>query len=182
MNVQVRAGLGDQGAAGRPAGAEVGELRAGVDATADSATLPVMPTHLVALEADAEAESTAAHLRAAECRPVRPASARPTPRCDQPAEHATAAVAVRRVRRGIRSALGWQAALLSVIGMPVGVALGRLSWRVVAGHTPLVFAPPWAIATLLLAGPLTLLIANLIATLPGWRASRLRPAEQLRHE
>jgi ABC-type lipoprotein release transport system permease subunit len=88
--------------------------------------------------------------------------------------------------RGIRAALGWQATTLSVIGLlvgvPIGVALGRVSWRVVADHTPLVFAPPLAVAALLVAAPVTILLANLIASYPGWRASRLRPAEQLRHE
>jgi hypothetical protein len=87
---------------------------------------------------------------------------------------------------GIRAALGWQATTLSVIGLavgvPVGVALGRVSWRVVADHTPLVFAPPLALVAMVLAIPATILVANLIATYPGWRASRLRPAEQLRHE
>ena len=34
----------------------------------------------------------------------------------------------------------------------------------------------------LVAAPVTILLANLIASYPGWRASRLRPAEQLRHE
>jgi ABC-type lipoprotein release transport system permease subunit len=57
-----------------------------------------------------------------------------------------------------------------------------VSWRVVADHTPLVFAPPLAVAALLVAAPVTILLANLIASYPGWRASRLRPAEQLRHE
>ena len=88
--------------------------------------------------------------------------------------------------RGIRAALGWQATTLSVIGLlvgvPIGVARGRVSWQVVADHTPLVFAPPLAVAALLVAAPVTILLANLIASFPGWRASRLRPAEQLRHE
>ena len=87
---------------------------------------------------------------------------------------------------GIRAALGWQATTLSVIGLmvgvPIGVALGRVSWRVVADHTPLVFSPPLAMVALVLAAPVTILLANVIATYPGWRASRLRPAEQLRHE
>ena len=88
--------------------------------------------------------------------------------------------------RGIRAALGWQATTLSVIGLlvgvPIGVALGRVSWRVVADHTPLVFSPPLAVAALLVVAPVTILLANLIAGYPGWRAARLRPAEQLRHE
>ncbi len=87
---------------------------------------------------------------------------------------------------GIRAVLGWQATTLSVIGVmvgvPIGVALGRVIWRVVADHTPLVFSPPLALVAVVVAAPATILLANLIATYPGWRASRLRPAEQLRHE
>jgi ABC-type lipoprotein release transport system permease subunit len=87
---------------------------------------------------------------------------------------------------GLRAALGWQATTLSVIGLaigvPVGVALGRLSWRVVADHTPLVFAPPLAVLAVLLAVPATIGLSNLIAVYPGWRAGRLRPSDQLRHE
>jgi hypothetical protein len=202
------------------AGAEVGELPGGVDPSAESATPPVLPTHLVALREGTDAQAVAGRISGGldtglhDLRPPDPPldatnlrNVRPLPLLFAifttvlavgTVAHVSASVVRRRgselaVLRalgmtggGIRAALGWQATTLSVIGLvvgvPIGVAIGRVSWRVVADHTPLVFAPPLALAALLLAVPLTVLVANLIAAYPGWRAARLHPADQLRHE
>jgi MacB-like periplasmic core domain len=109
------------------------------------------------------------------------------------------AIAVRR-RRGelaVLRALGLtrlqsrlviaaQASVLAMIGLvfgvPLGVALGRTLWRVAAGMAPLAYRPPLALWALLLAGPLTLLAANLLAAWPGQRAARLRTGQILRAE
>jgi ABC-type lipoprotein release transport system permease subunit len=69
-----------------------------------------------------------------------------------------------------------------VIGMPLGVVVGRDIWRVVAGFTPLDYQPPLAVLALLLIGPATVLAANLLAAWPGRRAARLRPAQVLHAE
>jgi predicted lysophospholipase L1 biosynthesis ABC-type transport system permease subunit len=109
------------------------------------------------------------------------------------------AIAVRRRRHelAVLRALGLtrlqsrmvvvtQASVLTVIGLafgvPLGVALGRGTWRVVAGFTPLAYHPPLAVWALLLIGPIALLAANLLAAWPGEHAARLRAGHVLRRE
>ena len=76
--------------------------------------------------------------------------------------------------------------MLAVIGLlfgvPLGLAIGRTVWRVVADYTPVQYVPPMAVWALLLVGPAALLIANLLAAWPGHRAARLRIAHILRTE
>lgn len=202
------------------AGAALGELPEGVDPSNESASPPVVPTQLVAVDEDVDAESVAGRLMGqldTELHDLRP----PDPPLDVTnlrnvrslpllfavfttvlavgtVAHVSSSVVRRRggelavlralgmTSAGLRAALGWQATTLSVIGLvigvPVGVALGRLSWRVVADHTPLVFAPPLALLAVVVAVPATIVLSNLIAVYPGWRAGRLRPSDQLRHE
>jgi ABC-type antimicrobial peptide transport system permease subunit len=94
--------------------------------------------------------------------------------------------AIGMTPRGTRGVLAWQATTLSAVGLavglPLGIVLGRTIWRTIAQLTPLIFAPPLAALTLLLAVPVTLLIANALAVWPGRRAARLRPAELLHTE
>jgi hypothetical protein len=109
------------------------------------------------------------------------------------------AIAVRRRRTelAVLRALGFtrlqsrmvvvtQASVLTLAGLafgvPLGVALGRSTWRVVASFTPLAYHPPLAIWALLLVGPAALLAANLLAAWPGEQAARLRTAHVLRRE
>jgi predicted lysophospholipase L1 biosynthesis ABC-type transport system permease subunit len=79
-----------------------------------------------------------------------------------------------------------QASVLAVIGLapgiPLGLAVGRALWRVVANFTPLAYHSPLAVLPLVLIAPVTLLAANLLAVLPGHRAARLRPGRILREE
>ena len=79
-----------------------------------------------------------------------------------------------------------QATLLAVVGLaagiPLGLAVGRAVWRVVADFTPFAYQPPvspWALA---LIAPAAVLAANLLALWPGRRAARLRPGRVLRTE
>jgi hypothetical protein len=109
------------------------------------------------------------------------------------------ATAVRRRRHDVAvlRALGmtrWQsrgvvvtvASVLAVVGLlfgiPLGMALGRTLWRVVADYTPLQYVPPVAFWALVLVGPLALLVANLLAAWPGHQAARLRVGAVLRAE
>jgi hypothetical protein len=109
------------------------------------------------------------------------------------------AIAVRRRRTelAVLRALGFtrlqsrmvvvtQASVLTLAGLafgvPLGVALGRSTWRVVASFTPLAYHPPLAVWALLLVGPAALLAANLLAAWPGEQAARLRTAHVLRRE
>ena len=82
--------------------------------------------------------------------------------------------------------IAWQAMAVAVVGLvvgiPLGIAAGRLSWRWVADRTPLIYAPPLAAAAVVIAVPAAILLAKALAALPARRAARLRPAEVLRTE
>jgi hypothetical protein len=88
-------------------------------------------------------------------------------------------------RGQISAAVAWQAttfATAALIGLPLGLALGRVLWRALAnqmGIVPDVATPALA---LVLAVPVTILAANLIAVVPGWLAGRVRPSAVLRTE
>ena len=69
-----------------------------------------------------------------------------------------------------------------LLGVPLGIALGRTLWRVVADRTPLLYAPPLAPLAVALSVPVALGIAALLASLPARRAARLRLADVLRAE
>jgi ABC-type lipoprotein release transport system permease subunit len=112
--------------------------------------------------------------------------------------HALAtAVRRRRIDVAVLRALGMtrlqsrgvvvtQASVLALVGLvfgiPLGVALGRTIWRVVADYTPVEYVPPVAVLALLLVVPCALLVANLLAAFPGHQASRLRIGHVLRAE
>jgi FtsX-like permease family len=88
--------------------------------------------------------------------------------------------------RQARMVVATQASVLALIGLlfgvPIGFALGRNLWRVVAGFTPLAYQPPLAAGVLLLIGPVALLVANMLAAWPQRRAARLRTGQILRAE
>ncbi len=94
--------------------------------------------------------------------------------------------ALGMTRRQTRLVIATQASLLAaiglVVGVPLGVALGRGIWRVVAGFTPLAYQPPLAVWALLLISPVALLAANALAAWPGQHAARLRTGQVLRTE
>ena len=82
--------------------------------------------------------------------------------------------------------IAWQATIVGIVGLaigvPLGIVTGRLAWRWVADNTPLLYVGPIAIAAVLLIIPATLLIANMLAALPARRAALIRPASVLRTE
>ncbi|MGH9275714.1 MAG: ABC transporter permease, partial [Acidimicrobiales bacterium] len=109
------------------------------------------------------------------------------------------ATAVRRRRHDIAvlRALGitrWQcrtmvltqASLLAVfgllVGVPLGLALGRTLWRTVADNTPIEYVTPLAFWLLVLIAPAALLLANLLAAWPSHRAASIRVGHVLRTE
>ncbi|GAB1817165.1 ABC transporter permease [Herbidospora sp. RD11066] len=79
-----------------------------------------------------------------------------------------------------------QAGVLAVTGLafgvPLGVALGRTLWRLVADQWPIHHQPPVAFWALVLAVPIALLTAGLLALRPGRTLTRLRVADTLRAE
>ena len=77
----------------------------------------------------------------------------------------------------------WQATALvvsaAVIGVPVGIAVGRWSWMLVAHEIGVPGRPAvsWAAVALVVVGGLA--VANLAALVPGTRAARRSPASEL---
>jgi ABC-type lipoprotein release transport system permease subunit len=90
------------------------------------------------------------------------------------------------VRWQVSGTVAWQAttfgALALVIGIPLGVIVGRWGWNVFADHLGVVPEAVVPTATVLLIVPATILVANLLSLVPGRIASRLRPGPVLRTE
>jgi ABC-type antimicrobial peptide transport system permease subunit len=68
------------------------------------------------------------------------------------------------------------------LGIPLGIAAGRVSWQLVAQSVPLGHVSPVAAVALICLIPAALAVSQLVATAPGLRLRRLRPAEVLRSE
>jgi ABC-type lipoprotein release transport system permease subunit len=86
----------------------------------------------------------------------------------------------------LRSAVRWQATVValvaSLVGIPLGVAAGRVLWTRFADGIHAVSAPTvpwWEVA---LAAPVAIVVANAVAAVPGRWASRTSPAATLRQE
>uniref|UniRef100_UPI000AAB1E1B ABC transporter permease n=1 Tax=Herbidospora daliensis TaxID=295585 RepID=UPI000AAB1E1B len=88
----------------------------------------------------------------------------------------------RQARRIVVTQAGVLAVTGLVFGVPLGVALGRVLWRLVTDQWPIFHQPPVAFWALALAVPVALLIAGLLAVGPGRALSRLRVADVLRAE
>jgi FtsX-like permease family len=86
----------------------------------------------------------------------------------------------------VRATVAWQATALAVVGLlfgiPLGLALGRTLWRVVAERTPVQYVPPLALLAVLVVVPMSVLIVNVLAAYPGHRAARQRISTALRAE
>jgi hypothetical protein len=89
-------------------------------------------------------------------------------------------------RRQVRSTIAWHATLLAsvglLVGLPVGVLVGRFAWRLVADDLG-VSASAWFPAILLVVtAALAVAIVNLIAVIPARSAANIRPAVALQAE
>jgi hypothetical protein len=90
------------------------------------------------------------------------------------------------VPRQVSAAVAWQATALSVlaliVGIPVGIAAGRVVWSLVANSIGVVVVPtvPWVWVGVVV--PATLLIANVVAAGPAAAAARVAPSTVLRSE
>jgi hypothetical protein len=69
-----------------------------------------------------------------------------------------------------------------VVGIPLGVIVGRATWDRIAGEAGLAVVPIVSLAALAAVVLGTILIANVVAWAPARRAARLRPAVVLRSE
>jgi hypothetical protein len=90
------------------------------------------------------------------------------------------------VRRQVMGTIVWQASALAVVaavvGLPLGIALGRWSWRLVAGSIGSVSPAEVPLGAVLIVVPLAVVVANLLAAGPAWKATGVRPADGLRVE
>jgi len=89
-------------------------------------------------------------------------------------------------RTDARLAVAFQATLLAVVGVvlgvPAGIVVGRLLFKQFADNYPVVYAPPLALVAILLVAPVAVVVSNLLAVGPARSATRIRPAEILRSE
>jgi ABC-type antimicrobial peptide transport system permease subunit len=90
------------------------------------------------------------------------------------------------VRRQVAFSVSWQTTTVAlvgiVVGVPAGIAVGRLVWRVFANNLGVVPVPVvivWVIAAVAFG---TVLIANVLAIGPALVASRSHPAILLKAE
>ena len=87
------------------------------------------------------------------------------------------------VNRQIGATVLWQATTVAlvgiVVGIPLGIVVGRLIWKAFAtnlGAVPVPTVPAWAIAVLALG---VLVVANLLAAVPAVTSARGRSVGQL---
>jgi hypothetical protein len=89
-------------------------------------------------------------------------------------------------RRGVRLILSAQGSAIGLagilLGIPLGLAVGRVGWHAVADQVPLRYVSPFGVLAVAAVVPVAIAVANLLAIWPGRRASRLQPAEVLRAE
>jgi ABC-type antimicrobial peptide transport system permease subunit len=89
-------------------------------------------------------------------------------------------------RSQVLGVVAWEASAFAVvallIGLPLGVFAGRWAWAYFANAAGAPAQATVPLPAVLLAIPVTFLIANLVAAWPGWTAARLRPATVLHAE
>jgi hypothetical protein len=69
-----------------------------------------------------------------------------------------------------------------VLGVPLGIIIGRWGWSAVATRVPMVDIPPLSIVVVVLAVPIVLAASTAVAVWPARRVARAKPAEALRSE
>ena len=89
-------------------------------------------------------------------------------------------------RGQVSASIAWQATTIGVlallVGIPLGLIAGRVGWTLLAHELGAVAEPVWPVVAVVLAVPVTLLLVNLLAYVPGRVAARTRPAVVLRSE
>jgi FtsX-like permease family len=89
-------------------------------------------------------------------------------------------------RRQLSATVAWQSTAAitvgAIVGVPLGIALGRALWDLFAGQISVVPQPTVPALTVVLIVAGALVTANLVALLPGWVAGRTPAAALLRAE
>ncbi len=86
----------------------------------------------------------------------------------------------------MRATVTWQAVVLTgvalVIGIPAGIACGRLAWRIFTGQIGILLVVDIPLLSLAVLVAAALVLAVAAAAVPGESAARARPADVLRAE
>jgi ABC-type lipoprotein release transport system permease subunit len=89
-------------------------------------------------------------------------------------------------RRQLAAAVAWQSTVAVgigvVVGVPVGVVFGRWLWDLFAHNIDVVPAPTVPALSIVLVALSALVLANLVAAVPGFMAARTKTASLLRAE
>ncbi|HEX5587881.1 MAG TPA: FtsX-like permease family protein, partial [Acidimicrobiia bacterium] len=90
-------------------------------------------------------------------------------------------------RRGqVRATVAWHATTVAlvglVVGIPLGLVVGRFLWHEVATELGVSTDPTWPVLAAAVLVPVALVAVNLIAAVPARSAARTRPAVVLRSE
>jgi ABC-type antimicrobial peptide transport system permease subunit len=90
------------------------------------------------------------------------------------------------LRSQLLRVVSWQAAALAaaalLVGLPLGLLAGRWAWLLFADSAGVGSQADVPVPLVLLVIPVTLVLAVLLAAVPGWTAARIRPALILRSE
>jgi hypothetical protein len=90
------------------------------------------------------------------------------------------------LRSQLLRVVSWQAIALAaaalLVGLPLGLLAGRWAWLLFAGSAGVGSQADVPAPLVLLVIPVTLILAVLLAVVPGWTAARIRPALILRSE
>jgi MacB-like periplasmic core domain/FtsX-like permease family len=90
------------------------------------------------------------------------------------------------VRGQVSATVAWQATALAavalLVGVPLGIALGRWAWILVNQGLHSLAGPVTPALAVLAVAPATVLVANLVAALPARSAAATRPGVVLRSE
>jgi putative ABC transport system permease protein len=87
-----------------------------------------------------------------------------------------------QVARAVRTSAVAMTVTSLVVGLPIGLAVGRTAWRAVAETAYVAGDAAWARNVLILIGPAALVLGLAASVVPAMRASRLRPSVTLRTE
>jgi hypothetical protein len=92
--------------------------------------------------------------------------------------------AIGFLRRQVAGVVFWQATTVAlvgiVIGVPLGVAAGKVAWNAFATNLGAVAVPATAVGTLVALAFAVLVAANVLAAAPAWASTRSRPGPLLR--
>jgi hypothetical protein len=90
------------------------------------------------------------------------------------------------LRSQLLRVVSWQATALAtaalLVGLPLGLLAGRWAWLLFAGSAGVGSQADVPVPLVLAVIPVTLILAVLLAAVPGWTAARIRPALILRSE